>query len=146
MLTLSLVLIVTSISPSLQYTDSEFYLNFSYNSMTNKAIAPVLHSCNSGAITAYNIFMEEKILNPTLGNLIADTLIAGPMDRFDIMNEFKEKASSLPEKKKLLANDIYEAFIEACCVGSPSKRLLIYVNSHNEGILRALNYDYCINH
>ena len=39
MLTLSLVLIVTSISPGLQYTDSEFYLNFSYNSMTNKAIA-----------------------------------------------------------------------------------------------------------
>jgi len=29
--------------------------------MTNKAIAPVLHSCNSGAITAYNIFMEEGI-------------------------------------------------------------------------------------
>ena len=27
MLTLSLVLIVTSISPGLQYTDSEFYLN-----------------------------------------------------------------------------------------------------------------------
>ena len=60
MLTLSLVLIVTSISPSLQYTDSEFYLNFSYNNMTNKAIAPVLRSCNSGAITAYNIFMEEN--------------------------------------------------------------------------------------
>lgn len=61
MLTLSLVLIVTSISPGLQYTDSEFYLNFSYNSMANKAvIAPVLHSCNSGAITAYNIFMEEN--------------------------------------------------------------------------------------
>lgn len=60
MLTLPLVLIVTSISPGLQYTDSEFYLNFSYNSMTNKAIAPVLHSCNSGAITAYNIFMEEN--------------------------------------------------------------------------------------
>ena len=60
MLTLSLVLIVTSISLGLQYTDSEFYLNFSYNSMTNKAIAPVLRSCNSGAITAYNIFMEEN--------------------------------------------------------------------------------------
>ena len=60
MLTLSLVLIVTSISPGLQYTDSEFYLNFSYNSMTNKAIAPVLRSCNYGAITAYNIFMEEN--------------------------------------------------------------------------------------
>ena len=76
------------------------------------------------AANRHNIFMEEKILNPALGNLIADTLIAGPMDRFDIMNEFKEKASSLPEKKKLLANNIYDAFIEACCVGSPSKRLL----------------------
>jgi len=28
--------------------------------MANKAIAPVLRSCNSGAITAYNIFMEEN--------------------------------------------------------------------------------------
>ena len=64
MLTLSLVLIVTSISPGLQYTDSEFYLNFSYNSMANKAIAPVLHSCNSGAITAYNIFMEKRKAYP----------------------------------------------------------------------------------
>lgn len=76
------------------------------------------------AANRHNIFMEEKILNPVLGNMIADVLIAGPMNRFDIMNEFKEKASSLPEKKRILADGIYDAFTEACCVGSPSNRLL----------------------
>lgn len=61
MLTLSLVLIVTSISPSLQYTDSEFYLNFSYNSMTNKAIGPRYYiPVIPGQSLLIIIFMEEN--------------------------------------------------------------------------------------